>query len=109
MKYRLAIFDFDGTLASTLGVISESLSETFASFGYDAPSLEEVKATVGLTLEDSVRILTKRRVSDAQLPSMVNLYRELHDARAALSVRLFDGAMRLLEELPSHGIKSALV
>jgi phosphoglycolate phosphatase len=101
MKYRLAIFDFDGTLVSSLDGISACMT--------DAYSLDEVRATVGLTLEDSVRILTKGRVSDAQLPAVVQLYRELHDTKAASSIKLFDGVVELLEELPSHGIKSALV
>ncbi len=109
MKYRLAIFDFDGTLATSLDGISACMRDVFLAFGYGAPSLEEVKATVGFTLEDSVRILTKRRVSEAQLPAIVKLYRELHDAKALTSVNLFDGVMKLLEELPSHGIQSALV
>jgi len=109
MKYRLAIFDFDGTLASSLDGISACMTDALMAYGYPAPSRDEVRATVGLTLEDSVRILTKDRVSEAQLPAVVKLYRELHDTKAASSIRLFDGVVELLEELPSHGIKSALV
>lgn len=109
MKYRLAIFDFDGTLASSVEGITACMTATLTAFGYAAPSLEEVKATVGLTLEDSVRILTKRKVPSAQLPAVVKLYRDLHDAKGAPSIKLFDGAVSLLEKLPSHGIKSVLV
>ncbi|MGB7283875.1 MAG: HAD family hydrolase [Candidatus Acidiferrum sp.] len=109
MKYRLAIFDFDGTLASSLEGISACMKDALGVFGYRTPSLEEVKSTVGLTLEDSIRILTKRQISDAQLPEVVKLYRELHDAKAGATVQLFDGVVPLLEELPSHGIKSVLV
>jgi phosphoglycolate phosphatase len=109
MKYRLAIFDFDGTLASSLEGISACMTEALIAFGYRPPSQEEVKATVGLTLEDSIRILARQRLSDAQLPEIVKLYRELHDAKAAASIRLFDGVVGLLEDLPSYGIRSALV
>jgi len=109
MKYRLAIFDFDGTLASSLDGISACMAETFIKLGYRPPSLEEVKATVGLTLEDSLRILTKRKISDADLAVFVKIYREIHDPKAGAGVRLFDGVVRLLEELPSHGIGSVLV
>lgn len=109
MKYRLAIFDFDGTLASSLEGISASMTDALIAFGYRPPSLEELRTTVGLTLEDSIRILTKQRVSDAQLPGIVRLYRDLHDAKSESAIQLFDGAVELLEELPSHGIKSALV
>jgi phosphoglycolate phosphatase-like HAD superfamily hydrolase len=106
MKYRLAIFDFDGTLGSSLDGISACMTDLFTAFGYPAPTLDEVKATVGLTLEDSVRILTKRRMTEAQLHAVVKFYRELHDAKAGPSIKLFDGAAKLLELLPSHGIKS---
>jgi len=109
MKYRLAIFDFDGTLASSLEGISACMNGTLAAFGYPAASLEEVKATVGLTLEDSVRTLARRRISNEQLVLIVKHYRELYDAKGALPIELFDGAAKLLEELPSHGIKSVLV
>ena len=85
------------------------MKDVLPAYGHPAPSLDEVRATVGLTLEDSVRILTNRRVSEAQLPAIVKLYRELHDTKAASSIKLFDGVVKLLEELPSHGIKSALV
>jgi phosphoglycolate phosphatase len=109
MKYRLAIFDFDGTLVSSLDGIRECMTETLLAFGYPAPSLEEVRSTIGLTLEDSIRGLTKHQASKVQLPQMVRLYRHLHDEKAGLSIRLFDGVRKLLEELPSHGIMSALV
>jgi phosphoglycolate phosphatase len=61
MKYRLAIFDFDGTLASSLDGICECMTEALTTFGYRAPTREEVRTTVGLTLEESVQILTKKR------------------------------------------------
>ncbi len=109
MKYRLAIFDFDGTLASSLEGISACMTDVLTAYGYPAPSIDEVKATVGLTLEDSVRILSRRRVPEVQLPAIVKLYRELHDAKAAPSIKLLDGAVELLEELPSHGIRCVLV
>ncbi|MGB9465289.1 MAG: HAD family hydrolase [Candidatus Acidiferrum sp.] len=109
MKYCLAIFDFDGTLASSLDGISACMTDVLTTFGYRAPTIEEVKATVGFTLEDSIRMLTKRRVTEAQVPAIAKLYRELHDTMAGPSVKLFDGVARLLEELPSHGIQSVLV
>lgn len=85
------------------------MTDVLTAFGYRAPSIEEVKATIGFTLEDSVRMLTKQRVPEVQIPAIVKLYRELHDTMAEPSVKLFDGVTTLLEELPSHGIQSVLV
>jgi len=108
-KYQLAIFDFDGTLVSSLESITECMTTALHAFGFPLPSPEEVRRTVGLTLEDSVSILTKRKVSAAQLPEVVKFYRGLHETKGPASVRLFDGAGKLLEQLPSRGIQSVLV
>ena len=109
MKYQLAIFDFDGTLVSSLQAITECMGAALMAFGYQAPSREEVRATAGLTLEESVSILTKRKVPAAQLAEIVTLYRDEHETKGVASVRLFDGAAKLLEQQPALGIKSVLV
>jgi phosphoglycolate phosphatase len=109
MKYRLAIFDLDGTLASSLDAIAECMSVSLATFGFAAPSREEVRATVGLSLEESARILSKGKASPAVIAQIVQLYQKFHEGDGAASIRLFDGTARLLENLPSYGVRSVLV
>jgi len=75
---KLVIFDFDGTLASSLEGITACMGHTFQRFGYPAPSADEVKATVGLTLEDSIRKLTRFACPESAIPAVVGTYRELH-------------------------------
>lgn len=109
MKYRLAIFDFDGTLASSLDSIHTCMCEAFVKFGIRTPSREDVRATVGLTLEESVNILGDSKVPTTRIHEIVEEYRRIHDAKGVAGVKLFEGAGKLLEELPSHNIKSVLV
>lgn len=109
MNFRLAIFDFDGTLASTLNSIHTCMCEALAAFGIRAPSREDVRATVGLTLEESVNILGDGKVSTSQIHEVVDEYRRIHNVKGAAGVKVFEGAGRLLKELPSHNIKSVLV
>lgn len=109
MNFRLAIFDFDGTLASTLDSIHTCMCEALAAFGIRAPSREDVRATVGLTLEESVNILGDGKVSTSQIHDVVDEYRRIHNVKGAAGVKLFEGAGKFLEELPSHNIKSVLV
>jgi len=109
MKYRLAIFDLDGTLASSLDSIAECMAAAISAFGFSPPSREEVRATVGLTAEESVAILTKGKVSRTTLPQIVRFYRDLHETDGNASIRLFPGTAKLLEELPSVGTKGVLV
>ena len=61
------ILDFDGTLVSSLKGIHACFQEALAISGYGRPSLAEVRMTVGLTLEESVSILTNGQCDDAQL------------------------------------------
>jgi phosphoglycolate phosphatase len=53
------ILDFDGTLASSLEGIFACMQETLAHYGFNHPTLEEVRRTVGLTLEESMHLLTQ--------------------------------------------------
>jgi len=108
MKYRLAIFDLDGTLASSLDAIAECIASTLLAFGFSPPSREDVRATVGLTLEDSFEVLTKGKTSRAQLLELVKVYRDAHEVKGVGSIQLFEGAAKLLEGLPLSGVQSAL-
>jgi len=55
MSVKLIIFDFDGTLASSLEGISACMGKALNLFGYRRPSIDKVRATIGLTLEESIR------------------------------------------------------
>jgi phosphoglycolate phosphatase len=107
MPITTVIFDFDGTLASSLEGIWTCMSETFARFHFPQPTLEQVRATVGLTLETSIDLLTENRAT--RLGEMVAFYRSLHDAKAAPLTRLFDGAVPALAQLRSQKICTILV
>ena len=67
-----------------------------------------LRATLALARRIRSRILTKERGGEAQRSGGGKTYRELHDKKAASSIKL-SGVVKLLEELPSHGIKTALV
>jgi phosphoglycolate phosphatase len=78
-------------------------------FGYRAPSPDELKTTVGKTLEESIRILTDFRCPDSDVPMVVRAYRELYVEEAPKYTNLFDGAERVLIALQRHGVKNVLV
>jgi len=106
---KLVIFDFDGTLASSLEGITACMGHTFQRFGYPAPSADEVKATVGLTLEDSIRKLTRFACPESAIPAVVGTYRELHAREAPSLTKLFDGAADAVARIKEEGLKTVLV
>ncbi len=57
-RYKLIIFDFDGTLIDTSNIIIRCFLKTFQKFNQKHPSQYEIRSVIGLTLQDSFRILT---------------------------------------------------
>jgi phosphoglycolate phosphatase len=51
---KLALFDCDGTLVDSAGLIHETMRRTFAKFGKPEPRFEETKAIIGLTLDIAI-------------------------------------------------------
>jgi phosphoglycolate phosphatase len=103
------ILDFDGTLASSLEGIWMCMCETLAHYNFVEPTLQQVRTTVGLTLEESMHLLTEGRCEEPLTSEMVKFYRALHTTKAAPLTHLFDGAIPTLAELRARNIFTILV
>jgi len=109
MSITTILFDFDGTLASSLEGIHVCFREALFMNGYPEPSLEDVRRTVGLTLEESVRRLTHGQCDGEQTEDVVTLYRALYTKKGRAMATLFPGAMETLAAVKAMGIRIALV
>ncbi|MCL2659089.1 MAG: HAD family hydrolase [Acidobacteriaceae bacterium] len=109
MAIKAVLWDFDGTLVSSLEGIYWSMCETMKLCNYPAPTIEEVRATVGLTLDESMRRLTHPQCAEEQIPELIACYRNFYNSDAAPLVRLFDGACEVLSYLKRKGIASIVV
>jgi phosphoglycolate phosphatase len=109
MPIKLVIFDFDGTLASSIGGITACMGAALGRFGFPPPPADEVRATVGLTLSDSIRRLTKGACPEDDIAEVVRTYRSLHDDEAVPRIILFQGAADTIAGIKAAGIKTALV
>jgi phosphoglycolate phosphatase len=103
------IFDFDGTLASTLDGIYTCMCETLRQYGYAEPPLSDVRRTVGLPLEEGVKQLTAHQPYGARLPELVAFYRTLYYEKARPLTKLFPGTFETLSALRSMRIQMILV
>jgi phosphoglycolate phosphatase len=104
-RYRLAIFDFDGTLVDSLPWFRTSLQETIARFDLAPVSPEELEAMRGLSARD---IMARLKVSTWQLPAIVSDMRKRKLA-AASETPLFAGIPAMLADLQRLGIELAIV
>ena len=109
MPVKLIIFDFDGTLASSIEGITACMGKALQLFGYRRPSVDKVRATIGLTLEDSIRKLTKWACPECDIPLVVRTYRNLYNTEGEPLTTLFDGAPKTLAAVKAAGIQAVLV
>ena len=100
---RLVIFDVDGTLVDSQGVILAAMRESFAGQGLEAPAREAILGIVGLSLDRAVWQLAPELEPDLR-GRLVDGYKQAYHAHrsqhgAAAGSPLFPGARRVLEEL----------
>jgi phosphoglycolate phosphatase len=105
MKYRLAIFDFDGTLADSFPWFLEIVNDVADRFGFRRIEEHEVDTLRGYDVRGMIRHL---RTPMWKLPLIARHMR----ARMAADIHritLFPGVDELLRALHGHGVTIAIV
>jgi phosphoglycolate phosphatase len=103
--YRLAIFDFDGTLADSLPWFRASFQDMITRFDLAPVRDDEVEGLRGMSARE---IMARLNVSMWQLPAIVSDMRKRKLA-AANEISLFAGIPAMLTDLQRRGIKTAIV
>ena len=109
MKYKLAIFDMDGTILDTLEDLSASLNYALRLSGFEERTLAEVRSFVG----NGIRKLVERGVpagtSEAEIDRVFADFSAHYKLHCADKTKPYDGIRELLLELRSRGMKIAVV
>lgn len=103
--YRLAIFDFDGTLADSFAFFSEVYNELAARHGFRPVDAEEARELRRLHARD---IMRRVGMPAWKLPIVSAEFVGIMRARRA-EVRLFPGAAQMLARLAGGGMQLAIV
>ncbi|MDO4475214.1 MAG: HAD family hydrolase [Lachnospiraceae bacterium] len=109
MKYRLAIFDLDGTILDTLEDLTASTNAALAANALPGRNLEEVRAFVG----NGIRNLIEKAVPTGTLPAMTD--RVFEDFKTHYAVHCADrtcpypGIPELIRKIREAGMKTAVV
>jgi phosphoglycolate phosphatase len=103
--YRLAIFDFDGTLANSLPWLRAAFSDLAGEFGFRAPDDSDLEVLRRSAPRDAMALL---RVSRWKIPLIAaRLRRQM--ARELEAIRAFDGVDEVLRRLDEAGMTLAVV
>jgi len=105
----LLIMDFDGTIAETLPDVAWCMEKTFKSYGLTAPKYEDVRSTVGMTLEDSLQTLSKETIPTEKVSEWVKTYRAIYKEEGGQRTSLFPGMAMSMQSAYEHDIKILVV
>lgn len=105
MSHRLALFDFDGTLADSQAWFLGVFDQVADRFGYRRLAPGDRERLRGL---DTKAILHDLGVPTWKLPVIAKHVRELA-SRDIDQIRLFPGAADMLAELKADGVRAAVV
>jgi len=105
-RFRAILFDLDGTLLDSIGLILDSFHHTFAAHGIPARTDAEHRATIGIPL---AVVLAQFASPDRSLDAMLATYRaynfEHHDSR----ITAYPGVVAMVRELTARHLRLAIV
>ena len=103
----LAIFDFDGTLGDTTGIILTTMAATFKAMGQPQLSEAQYRSVIGLPLEKCFSALLPLDEEGEALYAAA--YRRMFDELDKKGVvSLYPGVLETLTELKKRGVKLAI-
>ena len=109
MKYKLAIFDMDGTILDTLVDLAEAVNYALRKAGLPERSLQEVRSYLGNGMLRLIRLAAPEDASAELLAELKETFTEYYKAHCSANTRPYDGVVELIEELRARGVKTAVV
>jgi phosphoglycolate phosphatase len=99
MRYRLVVFDWDGTIMNSTGLIADSLQRAAADMHLPIPTLADAKHIIGLGIRDSTRMLFPEIADDEEkLIAFAERYRA-HYLPRDQELPLYEGIEQVLIDL----------
>ena len=96
-RFELIIFDWDGTLSDSVGLITDLMIQSFVLHNVEPPSRDEVADILGIKLSEAFKILLKEKNQDNS-ELILNSYIDLYNS-SQNKVKLFDGVEYGIKEL----------
>lgn len=99
MSLKLAIFDMDGTLVDSRGVIQNAMERAFNSHGLTPPAYDETRKTIGLGLHEVINTLAPGYKDQIGLAEAYKAAFVAQRSEPGFHEQLYDGAIETLERL----------
>lgn len=102
MKYRVIVFDWDGTILDSPAGIAESIRASCGDLGLEIPDRVQASHVIGLGLPELMRTIAPALAKE-RYGEFIEAYRRHFRAREP-TMQLFPGMRQLIEELGQQRI-----
>lgn len=105
-KYKVAVFDVDGTLLDTKDGVLESVQYTIEKFGLQRLSVEQLETFIGPPIQNSFARYYK--LPEIEIQKLANTFRERYKMVDLLKAKPYDGIYQVFEMLKKKDIELAV-
>lgn len=108
-RYKLAIFDMDGTILDTLEDLADSVNYALEACGMPKRSIEEVRKFVGNGIRKLIERAVAHGADEEQINQVFDTFNNYYKDHCAIKTKAYDGIVEVISELRKAGIKTAVV
>lgn len=105
---KVVIFDFDYTLGDSTEGIVQSINYASGRMGIESPGKDKIVKTIGMSLAKTYGALTGKN-NPQEIKTFEKYFKEKADEVMVSNTSLYNGVAKMLENLHSRGLKTAIV
>lgn len=109
MKYRLAIFDMDGTILDTLEDLTDSVNVTLKAFSMKERTIDEVRGFVGNGIRKLIERAAKEGTDAEKIDEMFRFFTTYYKDHNAIKTKPYEGIVEVIRALKDRGYLTAVV
>lgn len=109
MKYKLAIFDMDGTILNTLDDLADSMNHCLRVHGLAERSLQEIRTFLGNGIHWLVECSVPDGTDAETLEKVYQTFLVYYKDHCAMKTRPYEGIPEVLQSLRRAGVLTAVV
>lgn len=109
-NYKVALFDFDGTLCSSVATTFSAVKKTFEHFGLQAPSDDALELVLsnGVSMADSLKMLNPN-IMNADSNTITTWLDKYYSIAENEKCPMYAGASKVIKSLHESGIEIIIV
>lgn len=109
MKYKLAVFDMDGTILYTLQDIVDSMNRALRKNNLPETTLKDMRVYIGNGIMNEVRRSVPENASEETIQKVFRDFNEDYAKHCSDTTKPYEGISELLKDLREMGILTAVV